>query len=288
MAVSARPGGAKALMKAAKGKGSSKARQAANGSAVDAGARWGLAARGVIYVLIGLLALRVAFGGGGKEADSNGAIRELVQQPFGTFLVWAVGVGLIGMALWRLTEALFGASGPEGHEPKRRALSGARCVFYGFMAYSVLSFVTSAKNSKGGDAKSQDITSRALDLPLGRWLVGIAGLVVLGIGVTIGVRAVMRKYHKHLKKAQMSQQVRRAIDVFGVSGGVARGLVYSAAGVFVVIAAMEYDPDEAKGMDGALRTFADTPAGPWLLVLIAIGLLFFGLFSFALARYRRV
>ncbi|WP_343244781.1 DUF1206 domain-containing protein [Streptomyces sp. SID14478] len=264
------------------------ARKAANSSVVDTGARWGLAARGVLYLLIGLLALRVAFGHGSKEADSSGAIRELAQQPFGKVLVWAVGIGLVGMALWRLTEALFGASGPDGKKPQKRALSGVRCVFYGFMAFSVLSFAVSSRGSEGSDAKSQDFTARALDLPMGRWLVGVAGLVVIGIGIGVGLRAAMRKYHKNLKKVQMSQRVRRAIDVLGVSGGVARGAIYAGAGVFVLIAAAKYDPDKAKGVDGTLRTFAETPAGPWLLAVVAVGLLLFGLFSFALARYRRV
>ncbi|MGY0020568.1 DUF1206 domain-containing protein [Streptomyces sp. YJ-C3] len=275
-------------MSLTRGKGGATARKAANSSVVDTGARWGLAARGVLYLLIGLLALRVAFGGGGKEADSSGAIRELAQQPFGKILVWAVGVGLVGMALWRLSEALFGASGPDGKKPGKRLLSAGRCVFYGFMAYSVLSFALSSRGSKGSDAKSQDFTARALDLPLGRWLVGIAGVVVIGIGIGVGVRAVLRTFHKHLKKGQMSQHVRRAIDVLGISGGVARGLIYAGVGVFVLSAAAQYDPDRAKGMDGTLRAFADTPAGPWLLALIAFGLLLFGLFSFALARYRRV
>ncbi|MFI7385529.1 DUF1206 domain-containing protein [Streptomyces sp. NPDC049813] len=275
-------------MKAVKGTGKAKARKAANSSVVDTGARFGLVARGVLYLLIGLLALRVAFGGENQEADSSGAIRELAQQPFGKVLVWAVGIGLVGMALWRLSEALFGSAGPDGGKPGKRILSAGRFVFYGFMAYSVLSFAASARKSKGSDAKSQDFTARALDLPAGRWLVGIAGLVVIGIGIGVGVRAALRKYHKHLKKAQMSRHVRRAIDVLGVSGGVARGLIYGGAGVFVVIAAAQYDPDEAKGVDGTLRSFAGTPAGPWLLALVAFGLLLFGLFSFALARYRRV
>ncbi|MFJ8825972.1 DUF1206 domain-containing protein [Streptomyces sp. NPDC102467] len=273
---------------AIKGRGGAKARKAANSSVVDTGARWGLVARGVLYLLIGLLALRVAFGGGGEEADSSGAIRELAQQPFGKVLVWAVGIGLIGMALWRLTEALLGSSGPGGDKPGKRVFSAMRCIFYGFMAYSVLSFAASARKSEGSDAKSRDFTARALDLPAGRWLVGIAGLVVIGIGIGVGVRAALRKYHKQLKKAQMSRHVRRAIDVLGVSGGVARGLIYAGAGVFVVIAAAKYDPGKAKGVDGTLRAFAGTPAGPWLLALIAFGLLLFGLFSFALARYRRV
>jgi hypothetical protein len=273
----------------ARGTGAARARRAANGSVVGTGARWGLVARGTIYLLIGVLALRIATGSGGsREADSSGAVQELARQPFGEALVWAIGIGLIGMAVWRLSEALFGASGPGGRKASKRALNAGRCVFYGFVAFSVLTFVTSSKNSEGSDATSRDLTSRALELPLGRWLVGLAGLVVLGVGVGIGVRAARRTFHKHLEKARMSRRVQRVVDVLGVTGGVARGLVYAAAGVFVVIAAVDYDPGKAKGLDGTLRALAGTPAGPWLLALVALGLAVFGLFSIALARYRRV
>jgi len=273
----------------ARGTGAARARRAANGSVVGTGARWGLVARGTIYLLIGVLALRIATGtGGSREADSSGAVQELARQPFGEALVWAIGIGLIGMAVWRLSEALFGASGPGGRKASKRALNAGRCVFYGFVAFSVLTFVTSSKNSEGSDATSRDLTSRALELPLGRWLVGLAGLVVLGVGVGIGVRAARRTFHKHLEKARMSRRVQRVVDVLGVTGGVARGLVYAAAGVFVVIAAVDYDAGKAKGLDGTLRALAGTPAGPWLLALVALGLAVFGLFSIALARYRRV
>ncbi|MEV8554769.1 DUF1206 domain-containing protein [Streptomyces glaucescens] len=273
----------------ARGTGAARARRAANGPVVGTGARWGLAARGALYLLIGVLALRIATGSGGsREADSSGAVQELVRRPFGEALVWAIGIGLVGMAVWRLSEALFGASGPGGHKASKRALNAGRCVFYGFAAFSVLTFVTSSENSEGSDATSRDLTARALELPLGRWLVGLAGLVVLGIGVGIGVRAARRTFHKHLERARMSRRARRVVDVLGVTGGVARGLVYAAAGVFVVTAAWDYDAGKAKGLDGTLRALAGTPAGPWLLAAVALGLAVFGLFSVALARYRRV
>lgn len=281
-------GGLRARLRTSRGAGAAGARRAANGSVVDTAARWGLVARGTIYLLIGVLALRIADGGGSREADSSGAVQELARQPFGEALVWAIGAGLLGMALWRLSEAVFGASGPDGRKASKRALNAGRCIFYGFVAFSVLTFVTSSKNSEGSDAKSRDLTARALELPLGRWLVGLAGLVVLGVGIGIGVRAARRTFHKHLKKAQMSRRVRHVVDVLGVTGGVARGLVYAAAGVFVLIAAVDYDPQKAKGVDGTLRALTDTPAGPWLLGLVALGLAVFGLFSIALARYRRV
>ncbi|MGW1142371.1 DUF1206 domain-containing protein [Streptomyces zhihengii] len=268
--------------------GSAKARKAANSKAVGYGARWGLAARGVLYILIGVLALQIAVGDGGEQADRGGALATLAEQPFGSVMLWVVGIGLVGMALWRLSEAAFGAAGPDGHKASKRALSGARAVFYAFVAYSVLSFAAGESGSGSGDQQSKDVTSRALELPAGQWLVGLAGAGIVVAGVVVAARAAMRKYHKHLKRGEMSRGARRFIDVTGVGGGVARGAVFAVIGFFVARAAVQYDPDEAKGFDDALRTFAETPAGPWLLGLIAAGLALFGIFSFAMARWRKV
>jgi hypothetical protein len=270
--------------------GRTSARGAAKGSAVGVAARWGLAARGVLYVLIGLLALRIAFGEGDEQADRGGALAELSQQPMGSPLLWAVGVGLVGMALWRLSEAVFGAAGEGGHKARKRLMSAARCVFYGFVAYSVLAFAggEGGSGSGSGDRQSEDVTARALDLPGGRWIVGLAGLGIVAAGLWMAARAALRKYRKHLRTGTMSHRARLFTDVTGVGGGVARGAVFAVVGVFVVRAALTYEPDEAKGLDDALRSFAATPVGPWLLVLVASGLTLFGLFSFAMARWRRV
>ncbi|GAA1595545.1 DUF1206 domain-containing protein [Streptomyces globosus] len=260
-----------------------------NGSAVGIAARWGFAARGVLYVLVGLIALRIAFGDSGGQADRGGALAVLSAQPLGSVLLWALGAGLVGMAVWRLSEALFGGAGEGGHKARKRLASAARCVFYAFVAYSVLRFAAGESSVSGsGDQQSKDVTAQALDLPAGRWLVGLAGVGIVVAGVWIAGRAALRKYHKHLKLGAMSRKERRFTDVTGVVGGVARGLVFAVVGVFVTRAALTYEPNEAKGVDDALRSFAEMPAGPWLLALVAAGLAFFGLFSFAMARWRRV
>ncbi|MFE0090336.1 DUF1206 domain-containing protein [Streptomyces sp. NPDC058991] len=265
------------------------AQRAARSDAVETGARWGLAARGAIYLLIGVLALQVALGSdGGREADRGGALEELSAQPFGAVLLWAVGVGLIGMVLWRLSEAAFGAAGPDGRKARKRALSAARCVFYAFVAYSVLAFAVGDRGSGSSDRQSRDITARALELPAGQWIVALGGVGIACAGVWIGVRAALRKYRKHLRTGAMGRWSRNAVDVAGVAGGVARGLVYAVAGGFAARAAVTYDPSDAKGLDDTLRTFATTAAGPWLLVATATGLVLFGVFSFLMARWRRV
>ncbi|MFK4104425.1 DUF1206 domain-containing protein [Streptomyces sp. NPDC019531] len=264
------------------------ARRAARGSVTEGAARAGLTARGVIYLLVGVLALQIAFGDGKRQADRGGALAALSDKPFGSVVLWALGVGLVGMALWRLSEAVFGSVGPDGRKARKRLLSALRCVFYAFVAYSVLSFAVGSGGGGSSDEQSRDVTARAMEVPAGQWLVGVAGVGVAVAGVWIAAQAVRRHFHKEMKLAEMGPRVRKLVDVTGVGGGLARGVVFAAAGAFAVRAAVDYEPKKAKGLDDTLRSFADTPLGPWLLVLVAAGLVLFGAFSFAMARWRRV
>ncbi|MFF3935038.1 DUF1206 domain-containing protein [Streptomyces phaeofaciens] len=269
--------------------GRTEAERAARGSVVKGAARAGFAARGLIYLLVGVLALQIAFGDRGHEADRQGALGEIARQPFGAVVLWALGAGLAGMALWRLSEAVFGAAGPEGRTAKKRLPALARSVFYGFVAYSVLALAAGSGDGGGSsDRQSKDVTARLLGVPAGQWIVGVAGAGIAVAGLWIGFRAVTRAYHEKLRLGQMSRRTRRLVDVTGVGGGAARGLVFAAAGGFAVRAAVDYRPDRAKGLDDTLRSFAHTPAGPGLLAGVAAGLVLFGLFSFAMARWRKV
>ncbi|MET9800200.1 DUF1206 domain-containing protein [Streptomyces sp. NPDC006368] len=267
----------------------SKARSTAQGkggrTTLEVAGRWGFAARGVIYLLVGVLALRIAFGGGGGEqADRGGALSEVAEKPLGSVLLWLLGIGLAGMALWQLSEALW------DRKTSRRLASAGRTVFYAVVAWSVFVFAAGDHSRDGGesDRQSHDMTSRALELPAGQWLVAAVGVAIAVTGVVGGVKAARRTYHKHLKLGELTPRDRRAVDVTGVAGGVARGAVFVVAGAFALRAAITYRPSEAKGVDDTLRSFAGTPVGPWLLAAIALGLALYGLFSFAMARWRRV
>ncbi|MEV6182701.1 DUF1206 domain-containing protein [Streptomyces sp. NPDC052015] len=270
--------------------GRAQAERAARGSGTRWAAKAGLTARGVIYLLVGALALQIAFGDDKKQqADRQGALAELSGKPFGSVLLWALGIGLVGMALWRLSEVVFGSVGPDGRKAKKRLLALARCVFYSFVAYSVLAFAAGSGSGGGSsDEQSRDVTARLLEVSGGQWIVGAAGAGVVVAGVWIGARALMRAFRDKMRMGQMSRRVRRLVDVTGVVGGAARGLVFAAAGSFAIRAAVDYEPDEAKGLDDTLRSFAGTPAGPGLLACVAAGLVLFGLFSFAMARWRKV
>lgn len=263
--------------------------RAARRSVTEAAARAGLAARGVIYLLVGALALQIAFGNGQRQADRGGAVAELSAKPFGSVLLWALGLGLAGMALWQLSQAVFGAAGPDGRGWRKRLGALFGCALYAVTAYSVLAFAAGegGEGSGSSDEQSKDVTARLLELPAGRWLVAAVGAGVVVAGVWIVVQAVRRHHRKELRTGAVPRRMRRAVDTAAVAGGTARGVIFAVAGGFAVRAAIVYEPDEAKGLDDTLRSLAEAPLGPFLLTCVAAGLVLFGLYSFAASRWGR-
>ncbi|MFE6750624.1 DUF1206 domain-containing protein, partial [Kitasatospora purpeofusca] len=148
-------------------------------------------------------------------------------------------------------------------------------------------FASGTASGSNSDRASKDWTAHALALPGGRLLVGAAGLALVGVGAGIAVRAAMRTFLRRLDTAAMGRRARGAVVGIGFAGNAARGVVFAGVGLFVVTAAARFDPERARGIDDTLRSFADTPAGPWLLGVVAVGLLLFGVFSFVSARLRR-
>ncbi|MWA08246.1 DUF1206 domain-containing protein [Streptomyces sp. BA2] len=248
--------------------------------------RAGFSARGVVYVLIGALAIQLALGSGGKSADRQGALAKIAEQPFGKIMLWVLAVGFGCMALWRASRAVL-TRGPDRKTPSR-LLDGGRALFYGFICWATATYAAGGGQGSSGNAQSKDWTASVLKLPYGQLLVAAGGCLLIGIGTVLAIRAAMRKFLRQLDTAAMNPRTKQIVTGLGVSGGVARGMVFAAAGIFVLTAAIQFDADEAKGVDGTLRSFTDTPMGPWLLVAVAIGLILFGVFSFASARWRRL
>jgi len=266
------------------------AQEAASSPWTERLARAGLVAKGLSFGLVAVLALDVAISGTGKLEDRPGALRDVAERPFGRVLLGALAVGLAGYAIWRLVLAVLGRkleTGERESAPKRVA-DVARVVLYGWLAFLCAELVFDADEGSGQGNDETELTARILDWPLGRWLVGAAGLAVIGAGAFNLYRAVSQKFRKDLKEQQMKGEERRWYTVIGVIGHAARGVVFSLVGFFIVKAAWEFDPKEAIGLDGALAKVAHAEYGSLLLGAVAAGLLAYALFCFIQARYRRV
>ena len=261
------------------------ARQAAASGTLKRGARVGLAARGLVYVLIGLLAAQVA-SGASERADQQGALQKIADQPFGRVLLWLVAVGFAAYGLWRLGEAAWGRR-DESDEKKRtvkRVESLASGLFYLLFCATALRFAAGG----GGSGRQRSLTVRLLDAPGGTTLLIVIGVVVVGIGIALAWRGLKTDFERHLNHGSMSAQTYGVVRRLGQGGYLARGVVFSLVGVLVVKAALDHDPEKAGRLDVALHSVAAAPFGTALLYAAAAGLACFGAYSFAEARYRRL
>lgn len=248
--------------------------------------RVGLVARGLIYLLVGWLALQVGFGGGG-QAERRGALQIVAGEPGGTAVLWLMAAGFAALVLWQLAEALYGRPVPDGDRPAERLASAARGVVYAAGFAATLGFLLGHRGTSS-DQQSRTFTARAMAEPGGRWLVAAVAAGFLVWGVVVVVNAVRRAFLDELDTGRMSEAARRFVQPFGIAGNTARGLIGAGVGAFLAYAAVTFQPEKANGLDGTLREFAGTPAGAWGLVAVAAGVLIFGLYSFCEARWRKV
>jgi Domain of Unknown Function (DUF1206) len=248
-------------------------------------ARLGLTARGVLYILIGWVAILVAIGQRAHEADQAGALQLVASQPFGLVLLWLLFIGFWGYALWRLSEAAFGVTG-EGTGAGPRLKSLIRAVMYAIFGFLTLKVITGKKASQASQQK--DVTASLMHHTGGRWLVGIIGVAIVIAGLTLVVEGFRRTFMKYLRTGQMRPRTRRTVERLGMIGTAARGAVFALAGILVVTAAVQFKPSKAGGVDKALLTLRNGPFGEFLLIVAALGLIAFGIYGLAEARWRRV
>ena len=252
-------------------------------------ARWGLVSKGSLYLLVGVIAAEVSIGGGERLRDRGGALATLTDSWYGKLLVLAVAVGLAGYAAWRFAEGVLGRPLEGGKKEGWLKRFGyfARALWYLGLFAIALSALYGA-NESGGSREEDRFTARVLEWPLGRWIVAAIGLGILGAGVFNVWRAVTRSFRKKLKLRKMSEVEEKAFTVLGVVGHLARGVVFGLIGFFLVRAAWQYDPEEAVGLDGALAEILRQDYGDTLLGIVATGLIAFGVYCYAEARYREV
>jgi hypothetical protein len=250
-------------------------------------ARAGFVSRGVIYGVIGILSVKLAVGAGGKTTNQSGALKTIAHQPFGKVLLILVAIGLAGYALWRILHALLG-HGPESSDSgfDRIAALGSGIAYAGICAVAVEILLGSGGGKSSGGASKA--AAGVFGWPAGTWLVGIAGAVFIGVALYQGYRGISRDFLGDSKTEEMSRSTRTWIEWIGVIGHLARMVVFGLVGIFLIKAAIDYNPNKAVGLDGALAKLAHHSYGSLLLGIVAAGLILFALYSLSDARYRRI
>jgi hypothetical protein len=250
-------------------------------------ARVGLVARGVVYGIVGILALKLAVGSGGKATTQRGALETIAHEPFGKALLIAMAVGLAGYAIWRLVRAGIGHGTEQQDTGLQRVVGVASGVAYAALCVTAVKILTGASSS-GGSTSPKKITGGVLDWTGGTLIVGVVGAILIGVALGQGYKGVSKKFLDTSKTGEMSREVKRAFTAIGVFGHLARMVVFGLVGYGLLKAAIDYNPRSAIGLDGALTKLSHYSYGPFLLGVVAAGLIGFALYSIADARYRKI
>jgi Domain of Unknown Function (DUF1206) len=256
--------------------------QARNSEWLDGAIRIGLVAYGVVHLLVGWLALQLAFGETKEDASNTGAMQELARQPFGEALVWAVAVGMFLLVIWRLLELFFGHQEKQGGDRlKARAVSGMKAVIYAVVGISALNVVIGATSSKGGSPWTRTV----MEWPAGQWIVAGVGLGVILYGANHVRKGFTDGYAKHLSFEGQSGEAGKAYLMFGKIGYIGKGVAIAIVGGLILYGGLTHDVTKSGSLDQALHKLLTYPYGQFLLVAVAAGIICYGLFCFARARH---
>jgi len=273
----------------AAGSAMGRARQAGGSEGLENLARIGLLAFGVVHLLVAWLALQLAWGGGGKSADQSGAMRTLAESPIGKPLLWIVAVGLIALAVWQAAEVFRWRSGWSGSGKTRtkalRKSGNALVKAAVYIALAILAIRFATGSGKSSSQQQQDTTAGVFGWPGGQWLVGAAGLVLIGVGAWHVRKGINKHFLKQIDTSDASPSALRLVTRLGQVGFPAKGVALALVGGLLCYAALTFDPSKAQGLDGAMRTILEAPFGRLLLTLVALGIAAFGAFCFVRARY---
>lgn len=262
----------------------------------DHAARAGLVAYGVVHLLIGILAVQLAFGDRSGSPDATGALQALAGEPFGEVMLWVVSLGLLLLVAWQVLEAAVGYRDEDGFERLRhRVAAGGKSLVYAFLGVTGIRIAVGGGGSggsggrgKGGGGKgggTDTMTATVMNTPGGQLLVGAIGLAIVGFGVYLIVRGMSDKIPDDLDARGSAGTTGSVAVAVGRAGYTAKGIAFGIVGVLFVTAAVQHDAQESGGLDQALRRVLDQPFGPALLCLIGAGIAAYGVFAFAQARY---
>ena len=265
------------------------ARQAGESDGLEHLARVGLIAYGVVHLLVAWLALQLAWGGGGESADQSGAMRTLAESPLGKPLLWVLAIGLIALAVWQAAEVLrwrsgWSASGKARTKALRKSGNAlVKAVIYATLAVLAIRFATGG--GKSSSSSQQETTAGVFGWPGGQWLVGAAGLVLIGVGAWHVRKGFNKHFMKQIDTSKASASATRLVTRLGEVGFPGKGIALAGVGALLIWAAVTFDPSKARGLDGAMHEILDLPFGQILLTLVALGIACFGAFCLVRARY---
>ena len=248
--------------------------------------RIGYMARGVVYVLIGILAVMWAFGLGGKATGPNGMFKFIKGIPFGEVILWAIGIGLIGYIIWKGILAIV--------DPEDKGLKGKGLIArIGYLVSAILNSAiaynaikTALHLSSGGEGTQKSISAKVLSEPFGEWAIGIVGSIIIGYGIWEMFNGFKVKFMKELKIYNMNPHEIKMTKKAGKIGLISRGLVFGLIGYFVILTAITSNPRHTKGLGGALSKLAQQPYGHFLLGIAGTGLILYGLYGIIRGRYQ--
>ena len=266
----------------------SKAEQAVDSTSLEWLARGGLIAYGVVHLLVGWLALQIAWGGSsGTSADTSGALRTLADQPFGKVLLWVVAVGLVALALWQTSQAIWGYRNQDrAKRIRKQVTSGAKATVYAGLAVSAA--LVALGSGSSSSQSQQQATTGVLAWPGGRVLVVAAGVVIIAVALASIIKGVKKSFTEEIDISSVSPTARKGVLGLGQAGYIAKGLALSVVGGLLTYATLTFDQQTAQGLDGALQTILAQPFGRFLLTAVALGFVAFGLFAILQSRYRRM
>jgi hypothetical protein len=263
-----------------------KVEQAGDSTSLDLLARAGLVAYGVVHLLIGWLAVKIAWSAAGKSADTSGAMKTLASQPFGKALLTLVAVGLVALALWQASEAIWGYRHREGADRlQKRITSVASAVLYAALGFTAASIVLGSGASSSQSQKHA--TAGVLEWPGGRVIVVVAGLILICVGGAHVVKGVKKSFAEEIDTSALSSGARRGVAQLGQVGYIAKGMALGLVGGLLSYATLTVERQK-QGLDGAMQTILAQPFGKFLLTAAALGFVAFGAFAILQSRYRRM
>jgi hypothetical protein len=261
------------------------AEEVSNTKALDVVARSGLAVMALLHIVIGAIAFALAFGQPG-QAEPTGAIEQLAANPWGPAVMWAGLVGCAGLSLWQLSEATLRARRlPAGQRLGKLISSGFLAAAYGSVGLTFAGFAIGLRGDSGDSTK--DFSTALIRAPFGVPALIVLGLTVIGIGIYFIVKGLGKRFKEELEHFEGTRRG-HLISAMGVAGHVAKGIALILAGLLFVVAAAKNRPGESTGLDGSLKALLGHPAGPYLLMAIAAGLISYGAFALVRARFGRM